>query len=144
MRASTTSWQAKSTQAGTAGAGPYTILVAAAGTMICRSAHPTSKERSNPCISSTFASPARSNTQRVPAALPGCQHPQLQYLDIEAAIDHCARGASIWHWAGNDEGFEPDVVLASAGDIPTMETLAAAHWLRRNVPEIRDWTWTEG
>ena len=65
------------------------------------------------------------------------KQPQLQYLDMDAAIDHCSRGASIWGWAGNDQGYEPDVVLASAGDIPTMETLAAAQWLRRRIPEMK-------
>jgi xylulose-5-phosphate/fructose-6-phosphate phosphoketolase len=65
----------------------------------------------------------------------------LQYLDMDAAIEHCARGASIWRWAGNEDdqaaGAEPDVVLACAGDVPTMETLAAAAWLRRRVPEMK-------
>jgi xylulose-5-phosphate/fructose-6-phosphate phosphoketolase len=65
------------------------------------------------------------------------KQPQLQYLDMESAAEHCARGASIWQWAGNDRGQEPDVVLASAGDIPTLELLAAAHWLRERVPEIK-------
>ena len=59
------------------------------------------------------------------------KQPQLQYLDMEAAIEHCTRGASVWQWASNDQDVEPDVVLAAAGDIPTMETLAAAQWLRR-------------
>ncbi len=65
------------------------------------------------------------------------KQPQLQWLDIDAAIEHCARGASIWPWAGNDGGEEPDVVLAAAGDIPTLETVAAAWWLRRHAPELR-------
>ena len=56
---------------------------------------------------------------------------------MEEAIEHCARGASIWHWASNDQGVEPDVVLAAAGDIPTLETLAAARWLRERVPELK-------
>ena len=49
------------------------------------------------------------------------KQPQLQYLGLEAARAHCAAGASVWEWAGNDEGQEPDVVLACAGDIPTLE-----------------------
>ena len=49
----------------------------------------------------------------------------LQYLDIEAAIEHCSKGAGIWDWASNDQGSEPDVVMASCGDCPTMESLAA-------------------
>jgi xylulose-5-phosphate/fructose-6-phosphate phosphoketolase len=65
------------------------------------------------------------------------KQPQLQYLDMDAAIEHCRRGASVWRWASNDEGLEPDVVLAAAGDIPTMETLAAAQWLRERVPELK-------
>jgi xylulose-5-phosphate/fructose-6-phosphate phosphoketolase len=59
-----------------------------------------------------------------------------QWLDIDAAREHCARGASIWEWAGNDGG-DPDVVLASAGDVPTEESLAAAWLLRRELPELR-------
>jgi xylulose-5-phosphate/fructose-6-phosphate phosphoketolase len=65
------------------------------------------------------------------------KQPQLQYLSMEDAIEHCAKGASVWEWASNDEGYEPDVVLACAGDIPTMETLAAAWWLRKNIPELK-------
>jgi xylulose-5-phosphate/fructose-6-phosphate phosphoketolase len=65
------------------------------------------------------------------------KQPQLQWLDMDAAREHCARGASIWSWASNDEGGAPDVVLACAGDIPTLETLAAAWWLRRNAPHLR-------
>ncbi|HZQ37558.1 MAG TPA: phosphoketolase family protein [Dehalococcoidia bacterium] len=65
------------------------------------------------------------------------KQPQLQWLDMDAAREHCARGASIWHWASNDGGEEPDIVLGCAGDIPTLETVAAADWLRRNLPELR-------
>jgi xylulose-5-phosphate/fructose-6-phosphate phosphoketolase len=65
------------------------------------------------------------------------KQPQLQYLSMNEAIDHCARGASVWQWASNDQEFEPDVVLASAGDIPTQETLAAVRWLREHLPEMR-------
>ena len=65
------------------------------------------------------------------------KQPHLQYLPMDEAIEHCARGASVWAWAGNDQGVEPDVVLAAAGDVPTMETLAAAEWLRRRVPELK-------
>lgn len=52
------------------------------------------------------------------------KQPQLRWLDMEAAVAHSAAGASVWHWAGNGDGKEPDVVLA-AGDIPTLETVAA-------------------
>jgi len=65
------------------------------------------------------------------------KQPQLQWLDMASAIEHCARGASIWTWAGNDGGGEPDVVLAAAGDIPTMEVVAAAWLLRAYAPEMR-------
>jgi xylulose-5-phosphate/fructose-6-phosphate phosphoketolase len=65
------------------------------------------------------------------------KQPQLQWLDLAAAREHCARGASVWHWASNDAGAEPDVVLAAAGDIPTLEVVAAAGWLRRHAPEMR-------
>jgi xylulose-5-phosphate/fructose-6-phosphate phosphoketolase len=69
------------------------------------------------------------------------KQPHLQYLDMEAAIEHCTRGASVWEWAGNDqghpEGTRPDVVLASAGDVPTLETLAAVQWLRWRLPELK-------
>jgi phosphoketolase len=59
-------------------------------------------------------------------------------LGMEGAIAHCATGASVWEWASNvPEGQEPDVVLGCAGDIPTLETVAAAHWLRENAPELR-------
>jgi xylulose-5-phosphate/fructose-6-phosphate phosphoketolase len=61
----------------------------------------------------------------------------LQYLPIDEAIAHCARGASIWDWASNEGDQEPDVVLAAAGDVPTLEILAAADWLRTNVPDLR-------
>ncbi len=65
------------------------------------------------------------------------KQPQLQWLDVDQAIEHCARGASVWPWASNDRGGEPDVVLAAAGDIPTMEVVAAAWWLRRHAPELK-------
>ncbi|HEX2686819.1 MAG TPA: phosphoketolase family protein, partial [Kofleriaceae bacterium] len=65
------------------------------------------------------------------------KQPQLQWLDLAAAREHCARGASRWDWASNDAGGAPDVVLACAGDIPTQETLAAAAWLRDRAPTLR-------
>jgi len=61
----------------------------------------------------------------------------LQYLDMEAAIEHCSKGAGIWDWASNDQGTEPDVVMASCGDVPTSESLAAVALLRENLPGIR-------
>jgi xylulose-5-phosphate/fructose-6-phosphate phosphoketolase len=65
------------------------------------------------------------------------KQPALQYLSMEDAIAHCTRGIGIWDWASNDEGTEPDVVLACAGDIPTLETLAAADLLRQYFPELK-------
>jgi xylulose-5-phosphate/fructose-6-phosphate phosphoketolase len=65
------------------------------------------------------------------------KQPQLQWLDISDAIAHCARGASIWRWASTDDGADPDVVIASAGDIPTLEAAAAAAWLRVHAPDLR-------
>jgi xylulose-5-phosphate/fructose-6-phosphate phosphoketolase len=64
------------------------------------------------------------------------KQPQLDWLDGEAAALHCTRGVGIWEWASNDEG-APDVVLACAGDVPTMETLAATELLQRNLPDLR-------
>jgi xylulose-5-phosphate/fructose-6-phosphate phosphoketolase len=65
------------------------------------------------------------------------KQPQLSWLDMAAAVEHCARGASIWHWASNDGSEPPDVILACAGDISTLETIAAASWLREKAPELR-------
>jgi xylulose-5-phosphate/fructose-6-phosphate phosphoketolase len=65
------------------------------------------------------------------------KQPQLQYLDMETAIAHCTRGASIWSRASSDGGGEPDVVLGAAGDVPTQETVAAAWLLRRLAPDLR-------
>ncbi|HEY2907473.1 MAG TPA: phosphoketolase family protein, partial [Vicinamibacterales bacterium] len=65
------------------------------------------------------------------------KQPQLQWLDLPSAQAHCARGASAWDWAGTTGDSEPDVVLASAGDVPTLEIIAAAWWLRRHAPTLR-------
>jgi xylulose-5-phosphate/fructose-6-phosphate phosphoketolase len=62
---------------------------------------------------------------------------QPQWLDMEQAIAHCTLGVSIWRWASTDEGGECDVVLACCGDVPTLETLAAADLLRALAPELR-------
>ena len=61
----------------------------------------------------------------------------LQYLDMDAAIKHCTKGISIWEWASNDNGVEPDLVIASAGDIPTKEALASVVLLRENFPQLK-------
>jgi xylulose-5-phosphate/fructose-6-phosphate phosphoketolase len=65
------------------------------------------------------------------------KQPALQYLDMDAAIKHCTKGIGIWDWASNDQGVEPDVVMACAGDIPTLETLAAVDILRQNFPDLK-------
>ena len=65
------------------------------------------------------------------------KQPQLQYLNMDEAIRHCTKGIGIWEWASNDRGFEPDVVMACAGDVPTLETLAATALLRQHFPELK-------
>jgi len=65
------------------------------------------------------------------------KQPAPQWLDMDAAIKHCTAGVSIWEWASDDTGNEPDVVMACAGDVPTMETLAAVDMLRTFVPELK-------
>ena len=65
------------------------------------------------------------------------KQPALQYLDMDSAIKHCTVGIGIWEWASNDKGGEPDVVMACAGDVPTLETLAAVDILRRDYPELK-------
>jgi xylulose-5-phosphate/fructose-6-phosphate phosphoketolase len=65
------------------------------------------------------------------------KQPALQYLGLDAAIKHCTAGIGIWEWASNDRGTEPDVVMACAGDVPTMETLAAVSLLRQQAPELK-------
>jgi xylulose-5-phosphate/fructose-6-phosphate phosphoketolase len=65
------------------------------------------------------------------------KQPALQYLSMDDAIVHCTRGAGIWEWASNDQGQEPDVVLACCGDIPTLETLAATAILREHLPDLK-------
>jgi xylulose-5-phosphate/fructose-6-phosphate phosphoketolase len=61
----------------------------------------------------------------------------LQYMDMDSAIKHCTKGIGTWEWASNDDGCEPDVVLASAGDIPTQEALAANDLLRKEFPDLK-------
>jgi xylulose-5-phosphate/fructose-6-phosphate phosphoketolase len=60
-----------------------------------------------------------------------------QFLPMDAAIKHCTAGIGIWEWASNDAGFEPDVVLGCAGDVPTLEVLAAADLLRHRLPDLK-------
>jgi xylulose-5-phosphate/fructose-6-phosphate phosphoketolase len=65
------------------------------------------------------------------------KQPTLNYLSMEQAIVHCTRGAGIWEWASTDNDGEPDVVLGCCGDVPTLETLAAAAILREQLPQLR-------
>lgn len=65
------------------------------------------------------------------------KQPQQQWLDMDAAIKHCTYGIGIWEWASNDQGGEPDVVMACAGDVPTLETLAAVDFLRQHIPDLK-------
>jgi len=65
------------------------------------------------------------------------KQPELQWLDMDAAIAHCTAGIGIWPWASNDQNVEPDVVMACAGDIPTLETLAAVDLLRQHFPDLK-------
>ncbi|HUK34564.1 MAG TPA: phosphoketolase family protein, partial [Vicinamibacterales bacterium] len=65
------------------------------------------------------------------------KHPAPQWLDMDTAVRHCAAGIGIWPWASNDEDAEPDLVMAAAGDVPTLEVLAAVALLRTHVPELK-------
>jgi xylulose-5-phosphate/fructose-6-phosphate phosphoketolase len=65
------------------------------------------------------------------------KQPALDYLTMDEAVAHCARGIGIWDWASNDDRGEPDVVLACCGDVPTLETLAAAAILREHTPDLK-------
>lgn len=65
------------------------------------------------------------------------KQPALQYLNMDAAIKHCTKGIGIWEWASSDMGSEPDVVMACAGDVPTLETLAAVDILRSHIPTLK-------
>jgi xylulose-5-phosphate/fructose-6-phosphate phosphoketolase len=65
------------------------------------------------------------------------KQPELQWLDMASAVTHCTQGLGIWPWASNDAGLEPDVVMACAGDVPTLETLAAVALLRNSLPDLK-------
>lgn len=65
------------------------------------------------------------------------KQPGLQWLDMKSAIEHCTNGIGIWQWASTDQNTEPDVVMACAGDIPTLETLAAVDLLRQHFPDVK-------
>jgi xylulose-5-phosphate/fructose-6-phosphate phosphoketolase len=65
------------------------------------------------------------------------KQPEPQWLDMDSAVKHCTAGVGIWQWASNDEGSEPDVIMACAGDVPTLETLAATQILREHLPDLK-------
>ena len=65
------------------------------------------------------------------------KHPLPQWLTMDEAVVHCTEGIGIWKWASNDGGGEPDVVMASCGDTPTLEVLAAVSILRTHLPELK-------
>jgi xylulose-5-phosphate/fructose-6-phosphate phosphoketolase len=65
------------------------------------------------------------------------KHPAPQWLSMDAAVEHCSEGIGIWQWASNDQRSEPDLVMACAGDVPTLETLAAASILREQLPDLK-------
>jgi xylulose-5-phosphate/fructose-6-phosphate phosphoketolase len=65
------------------------------------------------------------------------KQPQPQWLDMDAAVKHCSSGIGIWEWASSDRGSDPDVVMACAGDVPTLETLAAVEILREHAPDLK-------
>ena len=65
------------------------------------------------------------------------KHPSFQWLTMEQAVNHCTQGVSIWDWASNDDGAEPDIVMACCGDTPTLEALAAVTILRDNLPDLK-------
>ena len=65
------------------------------------------------------------------------KQPEPQWLTLDQAVKHCTAGIGIWEWASNDRGFEPDVVMACAGDVPTLETLAAVDLLHKHIPQLK-------
>ena len=65
------------------------------------------------------------------------KQPALQWLDMDAAVEHCTKGLGVWEWASNDGGGDPDAVMACCGDVPTLEALAAVEWLREHVPQLK-------
>jgi xylulose-5-phosphate/fructose-6-phosphate phosphoketolase len=65
------------------------------------------------------------------------KHPAPQWLNMEMAVEHCSKGIGIWKWAGNDANEEPDLVMACAGDVPSLEILAAVSILRKKIPELK-------
>ena len=70
-------------------------------------------------------------------AIVASKHPSYQWLTMDQAVKHCTQGVGIWEWASNDNGEEPDIVMACCGDTPTLETMAAVTILRDEFPELK-------
>ena len=70
-------------------------------------------------------------------AIVASKHPRMQWLNMEDAVKHCTQGIGVWKWASNDEGDEPDIIMACAGDTPTIEVLAATSILRQNFMDLK-------
>ena len=87
------------------------------------------------CLLSTFDHCVRS--RNYVNVIIASKHPRPQWLTMEQAVKHCTQGIGIWEWASNDAGTEPDVVMACAGETPTLETLAAVSILNQELPEVR-------
>ena len=87
------------------------------------------------CLLSCFDHCVRS--QNYINVMVASKHPRPQWLTMEQAVKHCTQGIGIWQWASNDEGQEPDVIMACCGDAPTLETLAAVTILREYLPEVK-------
>ena len=77
------------------------------------------------------------NTKNYINVIVASKHPRQQWLSMEDAVIHCTKGIGIWKWASNDDGLEPDLVMASCGDTPTIEILAATNILRNNFPNLK-------
>lgn len=87
------------------------------------------------CLLSTFDHCIRS--RNFVNVVVSSKHPRPQWLTMDEAVKHCTQGIGIWQWASNDQGAEPDVVMACCGDTPTLETLAAVTILRKELPELK-------
>jgi xylulose-5-phosphate/fructose-6-phosphate phosphoketolase len=87
------------------------------------------------CLLSTFDHCIRS--KNYVNVIVASKHPSHQWLTMEQAVKHCTQGISIWDWASNDQGQEPDIVFACAGETPTLEALAAVSILNEELPEVK-------
>ncbi len=87
------------------------------------------------CLLSTFDHCIRS--RNYVNVIVASKHPRPQWLTMDEAIKHCTQGIGIWEWASNDQGAEPDIVFASAGETPTLEALAAVSILNKELPEVK-------